>query len=185
MSGPSASEAPRKSRGDAAADAGTNAKSNARAKSNADIDAKTTILAAGCFDLLHYGHLRYLEEAKRLGGDGAFLVVVVARDSTIIKRKGRPPVMKEEDRRALVEGLKPVDRAILGGTDLDTAKVIRDVAPDIIALGYDQGDLGDLIRKTDPSVRIAHIGKYGDISSSKIKSIVNSTAAPAVSRRGP
>ena len=90
MSGPSASEAPRKSRGGAAADAGTNTKSNARAKSNADIDAKTTILAAGCFDLLHYGHLRYLEEAKRLGGDGAFLVVVVARDSTIIKRKGRP-----------------------------------------------------------------------------------------------
>ena len=179
MSGPSAIEAPRKSRGGAAADAGTNAKS----KSNAA--AKTTILAAGCFDLLHYGHLRYLEEAKRLGGDGAFLVVVVARDSTIIKRKGRPPVMKEDDRRALVEGLKPVDRAILGGTDLDTAKVIRDVAPDIIALGYDQGDLGELIRKTGPSVRIVHIGKYGDISSSKIKSIVNSTATRAVSRRGP
>jgi len=182
MSGPSASEAPRKSLGGAVADAATNAKSNVRATNAA---AKTTILAAGCFDLLHYGHLRYLEEAKRLGGDGAFLVVVVARDSTIVKRKGRPPVMKEEDRRALVEGLKPVDRAILGGPDLDTAKVIRDVAPDIIALGYDQGDLGELIRKTDPSVRIVHIGKYGDISSSKIKSIVNSTAARAVSRRGP
>jgi glycerol-3-phosphate cytidylyltransferase-like family protein len=93
--------------------------------------------------------------------------------------------MKEEDRRALVEGLKPVDRAILGGTDLDTAKVIHDVGPDIIALGYDQGDLGELIRKTDPSVRIVHIGKYGDISSSKIKSIVNSTATHAVSRRVP
>ena len=130
------------------------------------------VLAAGCFDLLHYGHLRYLEEAKSLGGDGAELIVVVARDSTIIKRKGRSPVMCEEHRKELVEALKPVDRAILGGTDLDTAKVIREVKPDIIALGYDQEDLVDIISKGPDASKIVRLKKYGDISSTKIRSII-------------
>lgn len=130
------------------------------------------ILAAGCFDLLHYGHLRYLEEAKRLGGEGAELIVVVARDSTIIKRKGRPPVMCEEHRKELVEALKPVDRAVLGGADLDTARVIREVKPDIIALGYDQEDLETLISKGPYAGKIVRLEKYGDISSTKIRSIV-------------
>ncbi len=177
MSGHSANDAHRP-RG-----AGTSAVAKGSIKTNAR--SGTKVLAAGCFDLLHYGHLRYLEEAKKLGGEGAELIVVVARDSTIIRRKGRAPVMKEEDRRALVEGLKPVDSAILGGTNMDTASVIRAVKPDIIALGYDQGDLAELVRTADPSVRIVHIGKYGDISSSKIKSIVNSSAGRALSRQGP
>jgi len=172
------------SAGNAAGPAGTINAASASAPGTKP-SPKTVILAAGCFDLLHYGHLRYLEEAKKLGGDNAELIVVVARDSTIVKRKGRPPVMKEEDRRALVEGLKPVDRAILGGTELDTAKVIREVKPSIIALGYDQVDLAETIRRTDPSARVVHIGKYGDISSSKIKSIVNSSSAKAVTRREP
>lgn len=134
------------------------------------------VLAAGCFDLLHYGHLRYLEEAKKLGGEGAELVVVVARDSTIMRRKGRPPVMKEEDRRALVEALKPVDRAILGGVDFDTELVIREVKPDIIALGYDQNDLEEIV-KAKGEATVVRLGKYGDLSSSKIRSMINSSGS--------
>uniref|UniRef100_A0A7C3IKL4 FAD synthase n=1 Tax=Candidatus Methanomethylicus mesodigestus TaxID=1867258 RepID=A0A7C3IKL4_9CREN len=133
-------------------------------------------MAAGCFDLLHYGHLRYLEEAKKLGGEGAELVVVVARDSTIMRRKGRPPVMKEEDRRALVEALKPVDRAILGGVDFDTELVIREVKPDIIALGYDQNDLEEIV-KAKGEATVVRLGKYGDLSSSKIRSMINSSGS--------
>jgi FAD synthetase len=132
------------------------------------------VLAAGCFDLLHYGHLKYLEEAKKLGGDGAELVVVVARDTTILKRKGHHPVMKEDHRRALVESLKPVDRAVLGGPDLDTARIIKDVKPDIIALGYDQEDLVELIGKEVKSVKVVRLKKYGDVSSSTIRKIVYS-----------
>lgn len=133
-------------------------------------------MAAGCFDLLHYGHLRYLEEAKKLGGEGAELVVVVARDSTIMKRKGRPPVMKEEDRRSLVEALKPVDRAILGGVDFDTELVIREVKPDIIALGYDQNDLEGIV-KAKGAATVVRLGKYSDLSSSKIRSMINSSGS--------
>jgi FAD synthetase len=132
------------------------------------------VLAAGVFDLLHYGHLRYLEEAKRQGGKGAELIVVVARDSTVLKRKGRLPVLKEEHRRALVEGLKPVDKAVLGELDVDMEKVIRDVKPDIIALGYDQEDLSAVAKPM--GIKVVRIGKYGEISSSTIRSLINPAA---------
>jgi FAD synthetase len=133
------------------------------------------VLAAGVFDLLHYGHLRYLEEAKNLGGEDAELIVVVARDSTVLKRKGRLPVMNEVHRRALVEALKPVDKVILGGVDLNTAKVIQKVKPDIIALGYDQGDIAELIARQGGAGNVVRLKKYGDVSSSMIRKLIYST----------
>jgi FAD synthetase len=75
---------------------------------------KTIVLASGVFDLLHLGHVKFLEEAKQAGGKNTQLVVVIARDRTVEKAKGRRPVMPENQRRALVESLKVVDEAILG-----------------------------------------------------------------------
>jgi FAD synthetase len=63
------------------------------------------VLASGVFDLLHLGHVRFLEDAKKAGGDGAILVVIVARDST--PRSSREENHHVEDQRcALVESLK-------------------------------------------------------------------------------
>lgn len=90
-------------------------------------------MASGVFDLIHLGHVHYLEEAKKLGDE---LVVVVARDSTVRKEK-HEPITPEEFRRDLVESLKPVDRAVLGGEG-DMFKVVEELRPDVIALGYDQ-----------------------------------------------
>ncbi len=90
-------------------------------------------MASGVFDLIHLGHVHYLEEAKRLGDE---LVVVVARDSTV-RREKHEPITPEEFRRHLVESLKPVDRAVLGGEG-DIYKIVEELKPDIIALGYDQ-----------------------------------------------
>ncbi|MEE9115487.1 MAG: adenylyltransferase/cytidyltransferase family protein [Thermoplasmata archaeon] len=92
-----------------------------------------TVMASGVFDLIHLGHVHYLEEAKKLGDE---LVVVVARDSTARKEK-HEPITPEEFRRDLVESLKPVDRAVLGGEG-DMFKIVEELKPDIIALGYDQ-----------------------------------------------
>lgn len=91
------------------------------------------VMATGVFDLLHPGHLYFLEQARKLGDE---LVVVVARDQTARRLKGEPYV-PEHLRRQMVEGLKPVDRAVLGSTT-DIYQTVVDLKPDIIALGYNQ-----------------------------------------------
>ena len=70
---------------------------------------RKVVLASGVFDLLHLGHVRFLEEAKKSGGPGARLTVIVARDSTVQERKGARPVMPENQRCALVSSLRVVD----------------------------------------------------------------------------
>ena len=104
------------------------------------------VLAGGVYDVLHLGHLAALTEAKTLGD---LLVTVVATDVTVEMLKGRRPVFPEEDRRLLVEGLKPVDKAILGYEDLGMGyeEVLMEVMPDIIAFGYDQQNLEKKVRE--------------------------------------
>ena len=70
------------------------------------------VMTAGVFDLLHLGHVRFLEEAKKTSKQKAELIVIVARDRTVERRKGEKPVMSENQRRALVEALEVVDEAI-------------------------------------------------------------------------
>jgi len=123
------------------------------------------VLASGTFDLLHLGHVKYLEEAKKAGGKNAKLVVVVARDRTVEKRKGRKPVMPEDHRRALVESLKVVDEAVLGCEDFDIGKVVEEIKPDIIAVGHDQDNIESHVRKAlaqkGLNVQVVRIGKFG------------------------
>ena len=93
------------------------------------------IMAVGVFDLLHAGHLHYLEQAKALG---QHLTVVVAHDDTVRIRK-HEPVTNHDLRRLMVEGLKPVDDAIIGNPpEVPIFDILPIVNPDIIALGYDQ-----------------------------------------------
>ncbi|MGD2201428.1 MAG: FAD synthase [Candidatus Bathyarchaeota archaeon] len=136
----------------------------------------TTVLTSGAFDLLHYGHIRLLEEAKKLGGPDARLVVIVARDETVKKLKGRPPVIPEDQRRAVVEAMKVVDEALLGYENLDMTAVIDKVKPDIIAVGYDQDSIERMAReiteKQGLNIKVKRIERFGrsDLdSTSKIK----------------
>lgn len=135
-----------------------------------------TVLASGVFDLLHYGHIRFLEEAKHLVGKNSKLVVIVARDKTVIRMKGRRPVIPEDQRRALVEALEVVDEALLGYEDMDLDSVIERIKPDVIAVGYDQYEIEDktrgIVEEKGLKLRIIKIGRFGmkDLnSSSKIK----------------
>ena len=136
------------------------------------------VLASGVFDLLHLGHVRFLEAAKKTGGQGAILVVVVARDDTVEKKKGRKPIVPESQRCALVASLKVVDEAILGYEDFDMGKVIERIRPEVIALGYDSHMSGlehsvrNAIKEKALKTRIVKIGKFSSDeldSSSKIK----------------
>ena len=129
------------------------------------VEKRKVVLASGTFDLLHLGHVKYLEEAKRAGGKNAELIVIVARDKTVEKRKGRKPVMPEDQRRALVESLRVVDEAILGYEDFDLGKVIDKIRPDVIAVGHDQKDMEKRVQKAvndkGLSIQVVKIGKFG------------------------
>ena len=141
---------------------------------------KKIVLASGTFDLLHLGHVRFLEEAKKAGGKNAELIVIVARDSTVKARKGKKPIMPEDQRRALVESLKVVDEAILGWEDFSISKVIDRI--NVIAVGHDQDGIEQEVQKAIKEekvcIEVAKIGRFGkrelDSSSKIVRKIIES-----------
>ncbi|RLF64743.1 MAG: FAD synthase [Thermoplasmata archaeon] len=122
---------------------------------------KVKVLVGGVFDIIHPGHIYFLKRAKELGDE---LIVVIARDSTVIKKKGRKPILPENIRKEIVEALKPVDRAVLGYEEGDIYKIVEEVKPDIIALGYDQDldpkELEKELSKRGLNVKVVRIDKY-------------------------
>ena len=93
-------------------------------------------MATGTFDLIHPGHIYYLEQSKKLLGEDSKLVVVIARDSTV-RAKKRVPIVPENQRLSVVQMLKPVDKAVLG-SETDMFKSVEKINPDIITIGPDQ-----------------------------------------------
>jgi D-beta-D-heptose 7-phosphate kinase/D-beta-D-heptose 1-phosphate adenosyltransferase len=92
------------------------------------------VFTNGCFDLLHVGHLRSLEQAKSLGDR---LVVGVNRDASVRRLKGRArPIVAERQRAELIAGLACVDWVVLFGEPTPLA-LIRALRPDVLAKGGD------------------------------------------------
>ncbi len=120
----------------------------------------TRVMASGVFDILHPGHLRYLQEAKDHGDE---LVVVVATDATVRRRK-HEPITPENMRLELISALKMVDRAVLG-SDGDMFGVVERIRPDIIALGYDQDfderRIEEILAERGMKVRVVRLSKHG------------------------
>jgi len=141
-------------------------------------------MATGTFDLIHPGHGFYLEEAKKLGGEGARLVVVIARESTVRARK-RVPIVPEKQRLEVVQMLKMVDETVLG-SETDMFSTVRKIKPDIIAIGPDQNfDLDQLreeLDKRDLTAEVVQIKGYHrstlDSSCKIIKKIKESDFPP-------
>jgi len=120
---------------------------------------KIRVMASGVFDLIHLGHIHYLQEAKKLGDE---LVVVVATDATV-RRTKHEPITPGVIRVQIVSALKPVDLAVLGHED-DIFKTVEELKPDIIALGYDQkfdeGQLQEELRKRNMGhIKIVRLSK--------------------------
>ena len=92
------------------------------------------IMVFGTFDVLHKGHLNFLEQARERGD---FLIAVIGRDLSVKNIKGKFPIENEELRRKNIA--KYVDKAVLGDLN-DFYKVIRENKPDTICLGYDQNE---------------------------------------------
>ena len=91
------------------------------------------VLVFGTFDGLHPGHRFLLNGAEKRGD----LFVVVARDANVERIKGRPPAQPEHERQRAVHEAYPSARIILGDPH-DFLVPVREVAPDLILLGYDQ-----------------------------------------------
>jgi FAD synthetase len=121
----------------------------------------TRVMASGVFDILHPGHLRYLQEARDQGDE---LVVVVATDATVRRRK-HEPITPENMRLELISALKMVDRAFLG-SDGDMFGVVERINPDIIALGYDQDfderEIEKTLLKRGLKVKVVRMSKHGE-----------------------
>lgn len=92
------------------------------------------VLAFGTFDHFHAGHESYLKQAKSLGDS---LIVIISRDETVKRIKGRLPDHSEKQRLAIVKANGVADKAALGEHG-DKYEVIRRFKPAVIALGYDQ-----------------------------------------------
>jgi D-beta-D-heptose 7-phosphate kinase/D-beta-D-heptose 1-phosphate adenosyltransferase len=92
------------------------------------------VFTNGCFDLLHVGHLRSLEQARELGD---LLVVGVNRDRRVRELKGRGrPLVPARQRAELVAGFTCVDYVALFGEDTPV-QLIRALRPDVVAKGGD------------------------------------------------
>lgn len=125
-----------------------------------------TVMAQGVFDLLHPGHLHYLNSSKEYGDK---LVVVIARDSRIEKDLH----FTENERKEMIDALEIVDKALLGSEEsiYDTVKKVR---PDVITLGYDQPfnkeEVGSMAEKAiEEEVEVVRIGEKPDYSSTSIR----------------
>jgi 8-oxo-dGTP diphosphatase len=126
------------------------------------------VLAGGAFNLIHPGHLHFLEQAKRLGDE---LVVVVAHDRTVIKN-GKKLLFPAETRAGLVGSVRHVDRVVIGN-ERDDMKVVVKEKPDVIAVGYDQ-DLAGMkgrLKKAGMRCRVVRIGKLKGYSTKSITGV--------------
>ncbi len=97
-----------------------------------------TVLVFGTFDRLHEGHLRFLERARSFGER---LVVSLARDSFVRGFKGKKPLHTEQERRRRLSETGLVEEVLLSDEEPGSYRVILEVEPDLICLGYDQSIL--------------------------------------------
>jgi len=95
---------------------------------------KTIVLANGCFDLIHAGHIRYLREAKKRGD---ILVVAINSDASVRKLKGKGrPILPERERAEILASFSDVDYLVIFD-EPNVEKILRALKPDIHAKGSD------------------------------------------------
>ncbi len=97
-------------------------------------EKRKRVMVAGVFDIIHPGHTFLISKAAELGD----VVVVVARDSTVQRLKGRKPVVPEGQRLEVVKNIKGVKEAVLGNEGEDMLKIVEELRPDVIMLGPNQ-----------------------------------------------
>lgn len=101
------------------------------------------VLVFGTYEIFHPGHEFFLKKAKTFGD---LLYIVVSLDETVVKVKGKPPRKTHNERKETLEIKEYVDKVFLGNPG-DKYKIIEEIRPDIICLGYDQEAFTKNLRK--------------------------------------
>jgi cytidyltransferase-like protein len=114
------------------------------------------VLAGGCFNKIHPGHIYFLNKAKALGD---YLVVVLAHD----RNNKKPYAIPAKERKKKLQELRIADKIIIGHPT-DFLKTVKKAKPNIIALGYDQRlgrEMENKIKEMKmKTIRIKRFGKY-------------------------
>ena len=95
---------------------------------------KKTVLVGGCFDLIHFGHLKFLEAAKK---QGDFLVIALESDNFIKKNKRKLPVHQQAERAEILSNLNMVDLIVLlpfFKSNSNYFELVKKISPSIIAV---------------------------------------------------
>ncbi|MEK6627490.1 MAG: D-glycero-beta-D-manno-heptose 1-phosphate adenylyltransferase [Bdellovibrionota bacterium] len=111
-----------------------NSETLSKAVSHYHSENKKIVFTNGCFDLLHIGHITYLEEAKKLGD---VLIVGVNTDDSVKKLKGPSrPIQNEKDRAEILAALKAVDHCVLFSEETPLT-LIQNIKPNTLVKGGD------------------------------------------------
>lgn len=102
------------------------------------------VLTFGSFDPLHEGHKQAFRQSRAYGN---YLIVVVARDSTIVQQKQRQPQAGEKERLQAVAAAEGVDEARLGEVNPEAYALLGELDFDVLALGYDQAPSDEEVRR--------------------------------------
>lgn len=130
-------------------------------------DVGTIVLANGCFDLLHAGHIRYLQDARSRGD---FLIVALNSDRSVqaIKGPGRP-LMSLDERAEIIGALRCVD-AVTSFDEADLETTLRALRPDVHAKGsdYTAASVPEAAVDRELGITIAICGDPKDHSTSEL-----------------
>ncbi len=97
-------------------------------------NGKRIVWTSGCFDLIHVGHIRCLQEAKR---QGDLLIVGLNNDESVKINKGEMrPIQSQNDRAEILEALEPVDKIIIFSEERPV-RILREIRPDVYVKGGD------------------------------------------------
>lgn len=106
--------------------------------------SKKRVAVFGIFDGVHDGHRDFFRQARKHGDE---LVVIVGRDVASKILKNKTPSHSEKERLELVARESGVDKAVLGDKKQSSYKVLRELNPSVICLGYDQEKLQEDIHQ--------------------------------------